>query len=449
MYLQKRIIIGPSLSIKKVKKLITKVKSHLSGNFLGNKKSGASILLGVILVALIVTFALGITNIVIASIRQSNNVKQANIAYYAAEGALERGLLKNQQLGIGGSFQEETQKDKNGVKSQYEVKGQTNIYGNGQLNGKYIIPAPWTGNVTWHGAGALPQGGCDPAKYPSLVNANTQFEYAKASAPNGKLTVDTIEHPCNWGKIALGEKVTIPLFGYDLVNCANGVCQPINMKDFTVRLRTPCSNGEEYCLGSERAKLDCKNNGDAQIPSCTNLQQPNKGDVIALWQIEGKDPSNNEKNSTMVPNDVLVANSGNYGLTDTQLNEGKINNHLKDTNDFTVLAVSSNSSLLGKIDSQVISIPTMLNNYTTPSLKLSIVGNINECVDGNCTNNNQLYIKKIPYLEYQIQFDSSNTTPPSNVEQLISGQGTSGSFNQVINVKVPQDSSGLEYVLQE
>ena len=53
----------------------------------------------------------------------------------------------------------------------------------------------------------------------------------------------------------------------------------------------------------------------------------------------------------------------------------------------------------------------------------------------------------MPYLEYQLL--SNVSVPPTDTVQTITSEGFSGTFKQVLQVKVPQDSGILEYVIQQ
>nr|MBP7058533.1 hypothetical protein [Candidatus Gracilibacteria bacterium] len=64
-------------------------------------RPGVSTVVTLIMVAVIGFFALLISINVIDQIRQSSAVNKANVVYYAAEGALEKGLLTNLSQGAG------------------------------------------------------------------------------------------------------------------------------------------------------------------------------------------------------------------------------------------------------------------------------------------------------------------------------------------------------------
>jgi len=417
------------------------------------------------------TVSISVTMVVSDSIRQSNNATQATIAYYAAEGALEEALLANKHLGIGQSAPNTPISPEKGFKGSYTISGQTavanddgKVFTNQNPTEAYIIPAPYTGNTPWTGKGSVPGGGCNPAKPPEMFNAagqpnltpagNKYFSFSWIGA-NGNPGVSNnqpeSEHPCNWSKLALGQKVTIPLFGYD----SNDMLA--NMPSFILRLRTPCANGQEYCLGNERKMLDCKNNGDKSSAGdkfvCSTLSDANaikKGDVVVLWQIEAANGAG--ATIAMLPNEYVNPTSGYFSagiLGDTQLNEGKINSGVSQLGDFRVLDIFTDTVLKGKIGETNPAIKSILTGtHVAPTLKLSAIGKLTECVDGLCSKGQSTYQKNIPYLEYQIQFPNA-AFAPANTEKIITVEGSSGQFTQKIQVKVPTGSSNLDYVIQQ
>jgi hypothetical protein len=54
----------------------------------------------------------------------------------------------------------------------------------------------------------------------------------------------------------------------------------------------------------------------------------------------------------------------------------------------------------------------------------------------------------VPYLEYQLLTDNS-VSAPADTSQTITAEGISGTFKQVLEVKQPQESGLLEYVIQQ
>ncbi|MFO0780946.1 MAG: hypothetical protein U0519_03630 [Candidatus Gracilibacteria bacterium] len=55
---------------------------------------------------------------------------------------------------------------------------------------------------------------------------------------------------------------------------------------------------------------------------------------------------------------------------------------------------------------------------------------------------------KIPYMGIVIT-DGTVTPPPTDTTQTVKAEGYSGSFKQVLQVKNPQETGLLEYVIQQ
>lgn len=79
-----------------------------------------------------------------------------------------------------------------------------------------------------------------------------------------------------------------------------------------------------------------------------------------------------------------------------------------------------------------------LQYITKPVLKLSVIHSLDE-----------FGADKIPYIEYQILTDASLPAAPTDTTQTIKAEGYSGTFKQVLEVKNPQETGLLEYVIQQ
>ncbi len=422
-------------------------------HFLKGRSPGVSLIIGLVLVGVITLFSIGVTNLVIDSIRQGANVRRGTEAYYAAEAGIEQGLMVNQILrsedrAVGASKEGSTAtRDKDdflGYEAGFKIIGTAEDDAVSQINGKYIVPFPWTGDVPWTGDGSKVEGGCDPENPPQTINAGTSSEQFIYYDGTKDVEYDAIDHPCNWGMIKTGQKVTIPL--YD----ADG-----NYTDFIVKLRTPCPNGEQFCAKTDRVELNCYDKGEMR---CVGTEVHNKlrGEVSVLWQIDGQE---SQELVSLIPYDYINTVYKYYDITegDSQLFEAIINAQLK-TN-YEVLDSTSNtdgkkSTGLNETDT----IDAFIRNYAKPTLKLSVVGDLTGCNDV-CAPDDALVdgqgdplssppkLPNIPYLEYQVVFGES--TQPSNIENIIRADGTSGPFSHSLEVKVPHDTSSLEYVIQQ
>lgn len=429
--------------------------------FWTKERSGVSLLISLILVGILVIFGLTISNIVISSIRESANVNRANQAFYAAEGALEKGLLENLQHGAGYTSNVETvgygqfgmctdpancssccstkypndlslcvsacMSGNSGspLKATYKIQGQVPVSSQ-YASSQYGIPTPGSGDVGKN---------CDPL---------TAVKSGSFYWPEGSQTVysDPTDHPCNWNKIRVGETVAIPLYYTD----SNG--DPVNLmtpnSTFQLKIRTACSDGSEFCAPLDRYDLNYLQ-GDATY---------NGNDPIVSWQIVGEDSNAGGTTLTLGPYIYFLWNN-DLGPLATIIHEKKINNTASyivlNTDSFgedpdkcrgeiryfltnNASAVDGGGGLLGcsstlKWDTQQI---------VKPVLKFTVIHSLKDILNND-----------IPYLEYQLLSSSNMSSQPSNVSQTVTAEGFSGSFKQVLEVKQPQESGLLEYVIQQ
>jgi hypothetical protein len=458
--------------MQKIRKIANKLAKFIA---LDKKQKGVSIMLSTILVSVVVLFSVGVTVLVTDSVRQSSNVKQGTTAYYSAEAGLEQALWVNQKLAENGDSIGANESGNSGdignASAKFKIQGSTENLKEKTVNGKYIIPFPWTGNAPWHGDGAIAgNGGCSPEKPPlrSGTGNGKQFSFSSLGTT---LTLNEEYHPCNWNVLKLGEKVSIPLYSKD------GTGNIHKFTSFTLRVRTPCKEGAEMCGHSDRLTLNCFDKGEIDIKCKTSddtaLEQWKKGDVMMTWQIDGTRTSG-EVNS-LLPKNLLNAGlaKGYNILVDSQLFEGRVND-ARDmggiwvsgsaTGDyFEVLNEMMKGILDGKTDdlSAEKTIGNFLgdSNWTEPLLKLSLVSELTHCdsKNGLCNNSQDnpaaasTYKKhNVPYLEYQLILPSDAASNfPAGMNNVITAEGSSGPFNQSIQVKVPNDNSTLEYVIQQ
>lgn len=404
-------------------------------NFLRSTKPGTSLLVGLGLTTIIVLVSIGVTTVVISSIRESANVTGANQAYYAAEGALEKGLLVNLDQGAGYSAGT-TPVFTKPPKATYTIGGQVPTDDNLKYSDGYGIPAPGTGSA-----------GTDCDSLQPFVKYDFWYDNATQKFFNSDPGLSTAEkfgpkdHPCNWGKLKVGEGVTIPLYYTDSVT---GL--PVNIfgtsSTFSLKLRTGCTNGQIIC--TVRPNLDTTTGDPAY----------NKDDPIVSWQITGQSADGSK---TYVLSPFLSFNSS---LIPPQWNsptsiayESKIN--ANKTTGFQLLTQASGGvdskgcrgSILKFLTNQDTSsgCPSTamppnwsLQGITKPTLKLSVIHSLDEYAGD-----------KIPYIEYQILTDASLPAPPTDTTQTIKAEGYSGTFKQVLEVKNPQETGLLEYVIQQ
>ncbi len=443
---------------------------------LKQKSPGLSLIISVILISIIVTFSIGVATLIVDSVRQGARVRRGTEAYYSAEAGIEQALLVNKKLkdqgeAIGHSAEYQPDEDHPNIPydARFEIKGDAGTFFVKQLQGKYIVPFPWTGDVPFTDLeyGAKVEGGCDPTKPPQLTTDGNNFIIPDDASDDGNETAEVLEHPCNWGMLKPGTKVAIPLYYIE-----NG--SPKNLTDFTIRLRTPCFSGAEYCQPTDRYLLNCFDKGEEAIRCMGRKYEvpEQKGEVVVLWQIDAEAAG---VPVSLTPLDVRYQDGQNF-TNNSEIFEGKINGARIAPKAFTILKASDSfygyiSSItsqtkvkpdIGDPGKDAISVSDFLGDGTDiekPILKLSVIGSLKGCQDNNCTVNSYPYDSTgnpksdftappdIPYLEYQIQFTGSEA--PANVENILRSEGQSGPFQHTIEVKVPHQTSSLEYVIQQ
>lgn len=402
------------------------------------KKKGISLLIAVILVGIITLFGLIVRNVVITSIRQSANVNRSNKAYFGTEGALEQGLLENANEGIGysGDPQNPSYAGCQGAdcpQLEFQVKGQVPVlssYEAAPYDDMFGVPQPGGGNLIE---------GCDPLKAFKDKNFNYTQSSGYVEQPSGPY--NATEHPCNWNKIKVGESVTVPLF-------KQGSSGPENLitsgsDEFILRVRTPCENSEEFCAKIDRYDLSILNEVDDY----------GNNEPIVTWQIDGED----QNGESLVLNPYINTLSDTLQFQSSIISEQRINVAKNTPFDgiFTVLRFSNNmtDSLYWGVD---------LNDCIGP-ITTYLISDSNDCIDYDWNERNisnpafKLSVinstkaddATIPYLEYQILTNFITGLPPTSSDQTIRAEGLSGEFKQVLEVKQPQESGLLEYVIQQ
>lgn len=425
------------------------------------ERDGVSLLLGMGIIFIMVFFSLLVGNVVVSSIRQTSNVSRSNEAYYAAEGALEQGLLDNFNREAGyDSENQPVDYNNTNLTANYQIQGtvpENRMYG-GQTTfaGKYGIPTPGTGN-----AGA----NCDPEK--PFLDKNFNFTFSASTGittytvPESGGTYDPADHPCNWNKIKTGETVTIPLYYEDEYGMAHNLFGESSEEKLIVRLRTPCfySTGFppemcSYSTSSTAGRFILQYN-ESYLPA---------NDPILTWQVQGVDVQTG--NIVMLEpyvkyNYLGIIFAPNHIVTETLINVSRGNTtFLSDPGRFIVFnqftrgkditgitgcmwhflgGSQTISQLYCSLDQGGIN-PWGSRKIHKPVLKLSVIGNLI----------NQSPVKPIPYLEYQI-ITSANLAggAPVNTAQTITAEGVSGTFKQILQVNQPQAGGLPDYVVQQ
>ena len=433
---------------------------------LARKSPGLSLIFAMILTTTLVLFSIGVTQFVLDSTRNSRNVMESSIAYYAAEAGLEEALFVNKLLkdadkALGADVEGSgslTLVGNNTAEFEYRILGTTKATLPTDNKDKHIIPIPWTGNVPWTGPGSTPHvGGCDPAN-PPVTGGTFGFTYqTNFNGDMGKVEdAKVVDHPCNWNRLAVGEKASIPLFGID----SSGV--PQSFTEFTLRLRTPCAFGDEMCPSGNRLELNCFDKGEIVCENGDYLEdQYQKGEVFIAWQIDTKDAN------YIMPNTEIYKSGGTYHDNNSELFEGRINRIKNITNSNFVLLDESDLTERSyeSCAKGWCSITELLSNniikIKEPVLQLSVVGELIGCqwYNGDGTSCSYDYnsptgaspqeISKIPYIEYQVTFPAGKGIAPISPANVITSTGKYGAFSQSIQVQVPHDSTGIEYVIQQ
>jgi Tfp pilus assembly protein PilX len=410
-------------------------------------RSGVSLLISIVLVAIVTVFALGVSNLVFSTLRQTANVNRSNQAFFAAEGALEEGLLQNQTQGAGYTSPatdvtlcDATQTGADCPTATVAIQGTVptalKYEYSGTYNGMYSIPTPGTGTAG---------NDCSPLK----AYYNKAYVFPEGSS-SGQQTYAPWEHPCNWNKLRVGESVAIPLYtvaaGDSGSNCpfdsylGYKVCNPVNLglTNLILRVRTPCMDGSEFCPASERYDLQY-NAGDPYYGG---------DDTVVAWQITATSLDHKTTYTLKPRTDSVIGYPHNTrGPMNTEISEGLIKTARLSTSDpFRIFKETSpgkdlfgvSGSLINFLTNAVTFLRTNLDIINQPVLKLTLVHSL-DAFSGNTS---------VPYLEYQLLTNSS-ILPPTDTSQTITAEGVSGTFKQVLEVKQPQESGLLEYVIQQ
>jgi hypothetical protein len=175
---------------------------------------------------------------------------------------------------------------------------------------------------------------------------------------------------------------------------------------------------------------------------------------VVAWQITATS-LDHKTTYTLKPITMFDSVAHSRATLNTEIFEGRINSAMNSTtNPFQVLPsprpplapLEGGADLnnnMGKIIDFLWNNPgvfyrTDLNIINQPVLKLTLVHSLDAYTGGT----------SVPYLEYQLLTDS-NLRPPADTSQTITAEGVFGTFKQVLEVKQPQESGLLEYVIQQ
>lgn len=388
-------------------------------------------LISLILVSILVIFGIGVSNLVISSIRESANVNQANQAYYAAEGGMEMGLLQNSGKDAGYDGVADVDYGTGGKPGEpgvllSKVTIQGKLPESTQIGGEYVMPRPGTGT-----AGT----GCDALNPPA-----------------------DIDHACNWNKIKVGETVGIPLYTTNADGSINNPADSaLNLQNLKVKVRTPCADGANTCSSSVRYLLNDYAGGADTV--CGPLRSTFCGDTILSWQINAENKAGDKvyNMAQWSAYDVTAANRYDYNteiytwLINAAKNPGGLNSGVIGFNCGNFCVMDETRNGLAAATDEMGPILDFLNNSSAgyfpragsevinkPVFKLSVIHALDEFSGGT-----------VPYLEYQITTNAGISGSAADLAQTITAEGFSGSFKQVLEVRQPQETGLLEYVIQQ
>lgn len=410
-------------------------KTNISREIIDNRRSSAKtmehekgfalvIALGIVALMSILTIAL--STILLDSIKAATNIESSNEAYYAAEAGLEMGLLANKSQAAG--FEKTDTIDYasiNGSTDTWKIQGLATCLLTNPLDATscksgeeniYYIPHQGTGD-----AGTK----CDPLQ--------------------GYIDKD---HPCNWGKLSVGESVAIPLYravtpGTENDTNNDGILDPdeLEITSLKLKIRTPCVNGSSKsdCDGGERYQLDIG-------------ADPNTSDTIMLWEIVGEcKKTSDNKDCYLTQVDETSLNKGKLYIYNSEIYADLINT----ASDYIVLPENEfgddNFNFQGEIinfitnqtadNSDDVSEPTKTDWEWTqrkihkPIFHLTVIHSLSQS-DGS----------SIAYLEYQMEIEAGR--PVSDAYQTIISEGLSNNFKQSLQIKRSQGTGVLKFVIQ-
>jgi hypothetical protein len=317
----------------------------------------------------------------------------------------------------------------------------------------YSIPSAGTGDAGKN---------CDPLNPPVTTAPQLPWWYlpsadtfgTTSTKPSEAIAIaDVKDHPCNWGKIKVGQTIAVPLYYIG----SDG--KPANLlglgSSFQLRVRTPCANSAwQYCnplngTSDGRYQLDwfpADGHGDKKY---------NYNDPVVSWQIMGSDKT---KSDTYALGPFVKIVGGYIDLQSTLISEKSIALALvNSTYPARVLHKLSKGTdlkgctgpiidFLGNVGTNLTGCATSVwalpnQEIVKPVFKFTVIHALNDKANPQNT---------VPYLEYQVLMSNTvSSAQPTNAYQTITGESVSGSYKQVLEVKMPQESGILEYVIQQ
>lgn len=388
-------------------------------------KKGASIIIAVGMIAVIMFFTIGIASTMLMTLGNTSNAKKALQAEYAAQSGVEMALydLAGMDPAFFGTYPSGAQYSiyyfnpapDIGLHSDFLIYGQDNETPySGEYSGFRSIPVKGRGNAS--------------------IDCDTISDDEKNDTDN----------ICNWNKIYYGESIDIPLY-VSLPQATGSFLNPNNAYNYSP-LDTPPFLFSEGGLGTQELKLNvrtpCENGTGAE---CSRYQiappgpDEDQGDLILGWQISGDCFKDGEEiSSPCSASQVLDAPPPLVSA----IREWELSN--------TVVSVNFNSDNTAvDLDSLTGSALNFLKNLAPwntahinqPKLKLSF---IKEIYADN---------RPVSYLEYQILYKNnpSSGEPDSNSfasSYLINVNGFSDLFKYSVSGVRDMRSGLFDFAVQ-
>jgi hypothetical protein len=326
-----------------------------------NKKPAYSLIFAFIMMTVIMVIATTTIQDTRNKLHLFSNLESSSQARLAAESAAELGIVALKDPSTygydSGTEEPEVFCLQYGSRTDCQGEGDYTIHADATehkdtSSGLYYLPIPGTGN-------AAPSEDC------SILDEQKD-----------------VHHSCNWNKLISGETITIPMH-YD--DGYGNITYPTSsdLTEWSLLLRTPCEDSGVYsedCDGNNRYDF----NGDAS-------QGTTSDPLIAYWQLDYE--LSDGTISSLFPDDYYYISTYNYRiLTNNEISEYSINSAAADTADtYKVLTANSTATNSDPYDYAVQA--TLVDLYFT----FKVIGSL---VDDSSL--------PIPYLEWQIQWESSS-----------------------------------------
>jgi len=228
------------------------------GNVFLNKR-GASIVIALGLVAVVMFFTIGIASTMMTALRNASNSKKALQAEYAAQSGVELALYD--LAGIEPAFSGSLPTEKLTLNEDLNIYADREVVG--QDDSENYSDEGWS--------------------IPPIGRGNSGID---CNAVSDDSLIINVGHPCNWNRIYFGESIDIPLYVVDREsgdvmnpnNTYDGVDAPdgagLGLREFELVVRPPCS--EVY---------NCSDFDRDVVAGRLNDESPSE--LLLSWQVSG------------------------------------------------------------------------------------------------------------------------------------------------------------------